>query len=336
MAISNAQLSRRRFLASSGLAATAAWLVPRSLLAQESSAVKAAAALSGLVTVARKNAQTAKVTVEKLRDNLSVLINDVGGNVAVLHGREGKLLVDAGLAESRRQIAEALARISAEPVRYVVNTHWHFDHTGGNEWLNQGGATIVAQENVRRRMSEPTRVGPWDHTFPPGPAAALPTFTLGAVDTHDGAAGASLHVNSTAVRLDTYRPAHTDGDTSIEFSDADVIHVGDLWWNGQYPFIDYDTGGSINGTIRAIELTLAKVGAKTLIIPGHGPVGHKTQLSEFREMLVAVRDKVEALKKQGKSADQVVAEKPTAGYDAAWGTSIVNGALFTRLVYAGV
>ncbi|MGB7157608.1 MAG: MBL fold metallo-hydrolase [Tepidisphaeraceae bacterium] len=338
-----AALSRRGFLATAGLAATAAWLAPttRGLFAQEGSAGSAsgggAASLAGLVTTARKKAQTAKITVEKLRGNVSMLTNDVGGNIAVLHGREGKLLVDAGLAGSRGQITEALASISADPIRYVVNTHWHFDHTEGNEWLHEaGGATIIAHENVRKRMSEATRVEPWNHTFEPSPAAALPTFTLRTADAPDGAAGAKLHLNGTAVRIDAYQPAHTDGDTSVEFSDADVIHLGDLWWNGIYPFIDYETGGSINGTIRAVESNLAKVGAKTLIIPGHGPVGGKSQLGEFRDMLVAVRDRVAALKAQGKSAEEVIAEKPTAAYDATWGASIVNGALFTRLVYAGV
>jgi glyoxylase-like metal-dependent hydrolase (beta-lactamase superfamily II) len=335
MVIPDARLSRRCFLASTGLAATAGWLAPHPLLAQVSSAVTGAVALRGLVDLARKNAQTAKFTIEKLRGNVSVLMNEVGGNIGVLHGREGTLLVDTGVAGSRGQIAEALARVSANPVKYVVNTHWHFDHTDENEWLNQAGATIIAHENVRKRMSEPTRVGPWDHTFPPSTAAALPTVMLRAAATQDGASGAKLHLNGTSVRLDTFLPAHTDGDTSVEFSDAEVLHLGDLWWNGRYPFIDYDTGGSINGTIRAIESTLARVTAKTLIIPGHGPVGDKSRLNEFREMLVAIRDKVAGLKKQGKSADEVVAEKPTAAYDAAWGASLVDGTLFTRLVYAG-
>jgi len=335
MAIKHAQLSRRQFLASTGLATTVAWLVPRRVLSQESS-LGLGTPLSGIVTGARQNAQTSTVTVEKLRANVSVLINDVGGNIAVLHGKDGKLLVDAGLSGSRRQIAEALARISADPIKYLVNTHWHFDHTDGNAWLSAAGATIIAHANVHRRMSEPTRVGPWDHTFPPAPMAALPTFTLRTAGARDDAAGATLQLNGTQVTLDTYQPAHTDGDTSIGFSAADVIHLGDLWWNGRYPFIDYDTGGSINGTIRALESNLAKVDAKTLIIPGHGPVGDRSQLREFADMLGAVRDKVASLKKQGKSVDEVVAEKPTAAYDARWGASIVSGALFTRLVYAGV
>ncbi|MCI0365633.1 MAG: MBL fold metallo-hydrolase [Phycisphaerales bacterium] len=341
-------VSRRTFLASTGLAATAAWLGPPEnfLVAQEPSGGSAGSGgdeAGGLVPTFRKQAQTAKITVEKLRpgspgspaSNISILIGS-GGNIAVLHGKDGKLLVDAGLAGSRPQITEALAGISAEPVKHLVNTHWHFDHTDGNEWLHESGATIIAHENVRKRLSESTRVDPWDSTFPPSPAGALPAFTLRAAGAKDGAMGMTLHLNGTAIRIDAYQPAHTDGDATVEFTDANVIHLGDLFWNGHYPFIDYDTGGSINGMIRAAESNLARVGAKTIIIPGHGPVGGKAQLSEFRDVLVAIRDNVAALKKQGKSIDEVVAEKPTATFDAKWGTFVINGELFTRLVYAGV
>ncbi|HMJ92186.1 MAG TPA: MBL fold metallo-hydrolase [Candidatus Acidoferrum sp.] len=321
--------SRRAFLASTGVAATAALLGPfsRRLFAQQPG--PSGAPLAGIVQKARTAAATSKFTVEKLRGNITLLSDDLGGNIAVLHGKDGKVLVDAGLAGSRRQITEALAGISADPVRYIVNTHWHFDHTDGNEWLRDGGATIIAHENVRKRMSEATRVALWDFTFAASPAKALPAFTL-------RTAGAVLHLNGTPIRVDTYQPAHTDGDASVEFTDADVIHLGDLWWNGRYPFIDYDTGGSINGTIRAIEANLAKVTDKTLIIPGHGSVGDKSQLGEFRDMLVTVRDRVAALKKQGRSLEETVAAKPTDSFDAKWGTSLVDGVLFTRLVFAGV
>jgi glyoxylase-like metal-dependent hydrolase (beta-lactamase superfamily II) len=329
-------LSRRAFLASTGLAMTAAWVgLPTRLLAQQPSG-NSRAPLAGLVPRARKAAETAKMTVEKLRGNVSVLINDLGGNIAVLHGKDGKLLVDAGLAGSRRQITEVLGGISADPVKHVVNTHWHFDHTDGNEWLHGAGAVIIAHENCRKRMSVATRVDLWDFTFPPSPAVALPSLTLRTAGEKDGSVGAMLHLNGTAVRLDTYQPSHTDGDTSVEFSDVDVIHLGDLWWNGRYPFIDYGAGGSINGMIRAAEANLSKVSRKSIIIPGHGPVGNKSQLGEFRDMLVTVRDRVAALKKQGKSLDEIISAKPTSAFDSKWGKSLLDGALFTRLVYAGV
>ena len=327
-------LSRRAFLASSGAAAIAALLGPRQLFARESSA-GSRAPLAGLVARARKEAETAKITVEKLRGNISILISS-GGNIAVLHGKDGKLLVDAGLAGSRSQITEALASISTDPVRHVVNTHWHFDHTDGNEWLHEAGATIIAHENVRKRMSETSRVDPWDFTAPPSPAAALPAFTLRIAGAKDGTAGATFSLNGTTVRLDPYQPAHTDGDTVVEFTDANVIHLGDLWWNSRYPFIDYNNGGSVNGVIRATEANLARVTDKTIIVPGHGSVGTRADLAEFRDMLVTVRDKVVALKARGMSLEEVVAAKPTARYDAKWGQFVFTPDLFTGLIYAGV
>jgi glyoxylase-like metal-dependent hydrolase (beta-lactamase superfamily II) len=321
-------VSRRLFLASAGLAAAAAWGGSR-LLGQPTPQPAPTVGVPGLVTRARKSAETATISVEKLRGNISVLIG-VGGNIAVLHGKDGKLLVDSGVAGSQRQVREALAGVSADPVKHLVNTHWHFDHTDGNEWLHDAGATIIAHENVRKRLSESTRVELWDHTFPPAPSGALPGMTLRAPG------GAAIHLNGTSVRLGTHEPAHTDGDTSVEFTDADVLHLGDLWWNRRFPFIDYGTGGSINGVIRAVEEVLSRVGAKTLIIPGHGDVGGKSELGEFRDMLAGVRDRVAALKKQGKTVEEVVGERPTAAYDELWGKFIFDGATFTRLVYAGV
>ena len=133
-----------------------------------------------------------------------------------------------------------------------------------------------------------------------------------------------------------YKPAHTDSDISVDFTDADILHCADTFWNGYYPFIDYSTGGSIDGMIRAAEANVARVTDKTIVIPGHGPIGNKSQLVEFRDMLVAIREKIAVLKKQGKSRDEVVAAKPTANYDAKWGGFVIAGDFFTRLVYAGV
>jgi len=329
------RLSRRSFLAAGGLLTAAALVGPRRLFAQESIAASTSS-LAGLVTTARKKAEAAKITIEKLRGNISVLSDDLSGNIAVLHGKDGKFLVDAGLAGSRRQITEALAGISTDPIRHVVNTHWHFDHTDGNEWLRGAGATIIAHENVRKRMAEATRVELWDFTFPSSPAAALPTFTLRTKGAKEGRAGATLYLNGTVVRLDTCEPAHTDGDTVVEFTDADIIHLGDLWWNGLYPFIDYGVGGSINGVIRATEAILARVTDKTIVVPGHGPVGTRSNLAEYRDMLVTVRDKVATLKARGRSVEEVAATNPTGRYDARWGGSVVTPGVFTVLVYAGV
>jgi glyoxylase-like metal-dependent hydrolase (beta-lactamase superfamily II) len=311
-------ISRRQFLTSASLAAATLWIGPRRVLAQHE--------LDDLVSQMRAEAGTAKILVRPLRGNVSVLVGS-GGNIAVLPGRDGKLLVDAGLPGSRPRISKALAAISSDPIRYLINTHWHFDHTDGNEWLHAAGASILAHENTRKHLSTTTRVEDWNYTFPPSPPGALPSDVFKTERT--------LHLNGATVVLRHYGPAHTDSDLSVYFAEADVLHVGDTWWNGIYPFIDRSTGGSIDGMIHATESNLARITARTLIIPGHGSVGDRAQLIEFRDMLVAIRTKVAALKQQGKSLAEVLAAKPTAAYDARWG-SLVPPRLFTRTVYGGV
>jgi glyoxylase-like metal-dependent hydrolase (beta-lactamase superfamily II) len=311
------RVSRRHFVASTIVATTGVWLMPRRLFA---------VAESPVITI-RNAAATAKINVTKLRGNVSVLEGS-GGNIAVLTGSDGKLLVDAGIPGSRPRITEALTGLSSDPVKHLINTHWHFDHTDGNEWLHSVGAEITAHENTRKHLAETTRVEDWNFTFPPAPPGALPTKLFDNEQT--------LHLNGSTLALKKYSPAHTDSDISVEFTDADIIQVADTFWNGHFPFIDYSTGGSIDGMIRAAETNVARVGDKTIVIPGHGPIGNKSQLIEFRNMLVTVRDKVGALKKQGKSRDEVVAAKPTADYDAKWGGFVINGDFFTKLVFAGV
>lgn len=279
------------------------------------------------VIIIRNAAATAKINVTKLRGNVSVLQGS-GGNITVLTGPDGKLLVDAGITASRPQITEALDTLSPDPVKHLINSHWHFDHTDGNEWLHSIGAEITAHENTRKHLSITTRVEDWNFTFPPAPAGALPTKLFNSEQT--------LHVNGATLSLEYYSPAHTDSDISVHFTDDDIIHVADTLWNGHFPFIDYSTGGSIDGMIRAAEANVAKVTDKTIVISGHGSIGNKSQLIEFRDMLVSVRDEVSRLKKQGKSLDEVVAAKPTADYDAKWGGFVIDGNFFTRLVYAGV
>ena len=311
------RVSRRHFLASSIIATTGVWLLPHRLFA---------GAESPVITI-RNAAATAKISVTKLRANVSVLEGS-GGNIAVLTGRDGKVLVDAGITASRPLIIEALNSLSGDPVKHLINSHWHFDHTDGNEWLHSVGAEITAHENTRKHLSTTTRVEDWNFTFPPAPSDALPTKVFADEQT--------LHLNSSTLALKKYSPAHTDSDISIGFPDADILHVADTFWNGHFPFIDYSTGGSIDGMIRAAEANVARVTDKTIVIPGHGPIGNRSQLVEFRDMLVSVREKVSVLKKEGKSVSEVVAAKPTSNYDAKWGGFVIDGNFFTRLVYAGV
>ena len=282
----------------------------------------------GLVQGAFKFAATARVTTQPLRRNVSVLLG-AGGNITVLTGPDGKLLVDAAIVTARPNVANALTSINADPIKQLINTHWHFDHTGGNEWLHQAGASILAHENTRKHLSKDTFVaGNWQYTFPTSPAGALPSTVF----TDDR----TLHVNGETLALKCYPPAHTDSDISVYFREADILLTGDTLWNRDYPFIDYGTGGSIDGQIQAAEANIARVTDKTIVVPGHGAVGGKADLVLFRDVLVEIRDKVAALKKQGKPLPEVIAAKPGASYDAEWGNLFQNPSDFVALVYQGV
>jgi glyoxylase-like metal-dependent hydrolase (beta-lactamase superfamily II) len=312
-------LTRRHFL-SSTTAAAAVCLAPRSLFAQEPQQPE-------MVLKARAGAADAKITTQKLRGNVSVLMGS-GGNIAVLPGPEGKVLVDSGISTSQPHIQEALAAISADPIQHLINTHWHYDHTDGNLWIHAAGATIIAQEKTRQRLSTPQTIALFHATFPAKPSGALPALLF--TDEH------TLRTNDTALHLEHYDPAHTDTDISVHFTDADVLHTGDTWFNGVYPFIDYSTGGHIDGMIRATKRTLETGTTSTIVIPGHGPIGNKQDVAASLEMLSATREKIAGLKKQGKTIDEVIAAKPTATFDDKWGKGFTTPEMFTRFVYQGV
>jgi glyoxylase-like metal-dependent hydrolase (beta-lactamase superfamily II) len=314
-------MSRRGFClccVGGAFAATTGWLTPRQAYAEA----------RGIVSLIKDSAATSPITTYKLPNNISVL-DGSGGNIAVLTGPDGKLLVDAGIGVSRPQLSKALAELGGEPVTHLVNTHWHFDHADGNEWLHAAGAKIVAHENTRKHLSGIQRVEDWDYNFLPAPAGALPAEVF--------AREHELKLNGASISLKHYGPAHTDSDISVSFAEANILHAGDTYWNGIYPFIDYSTGGSIDGMISASDANLAATKSDTIIIPGHGkPVSNKAELQEFRDMLVAIRDNVGNLKKRGKTRDEAVAAKPTAAFDAKWGQFVVDPGYFTRLVYEGV
>ena len=307
-------LSRRHFLATS-TAATAACLFPRTLLAQPA---------SDFLAKSRAANANNKITTTPLRRNVTALLG-AGGNIAVLTGKEGKLVVDSGYASCQPQLTAALAAINAQPIQVLINTHWHLDHVDGNEWMHSAGATIWAHENTRYRMSSSQYMAALNATIPPAPIGALPTILFNSYRT------LSDHENT--LKLTHYEPAHTDTDLSVHFTEADIFHTGDTWFNGFYPFIDYSSGGNINGMIAAAEKNLATVTDSTIIIPGHGPIGNKAQFTEFRDMLVGARDNVAKLKKEGKSLQETIAAKPTAAYDEKWGK---KPEAFIGYVYQGV
>jgi glyoxylase-like metal-dependent hydrolase (beta-lactamase superfamily II) len=276
----------------------------------------------------KDSAASSPIVTHRLRGNVSVLEGS-GGNVAVLSGSDGKVMVDAGIGLSKPQMTKALLELGAEPVTHLINTHWHFDHADGNSWLSAEGAKITAHVNTRKYLSQVTRVEDWDYNFLAQPEGGVPSELF--------ADALELKLNGTSLGLKHYGPAHTDGDISVSFAEWDIVHVGDIFWNGTYPFIDYSTGGSIDGTIAACEASIAAATDKTVIIPGHGqPVSNRAELSDYRDVLVAVREKVATLKRQGRTRDEVVAARPTAPFDARWGNFVIDAGFFTRLVYEGV
>jgi glyoxylase-like metal-dependent hydrolase (beta-lactamase superfamily II) len=269
----------------------------------------------------------ADIVTEPLRGNITVLMGS-GGNITVLSGKEGKFLVDAGISKSQEKLRTALDKISHTPLKYVVNTHWHWDHTDGNAWMHAAGATIVAHKNTLKHLTETTHVDAWNWTFDPVPAGARPTLLVNneKIFTFAG----------TRIEVENFGRGHTDGDLWIYFKKADVLALGDTFWNGIYPYIDNEDGGNIDGAIKWADKAVARTTDHTIVIPGHGAVGTRTQLIEFRDMLVTVRNNVAVLKQQGKSLDEIIAAKPTAAFDAKWGNFVFNGDQFTKMVYAGL
>jgi len=267
------------------------------------------------------------VNVHRLRGGISMLEGS-GGNITALAGPDGFFLVDTGIAVSQAMILQGLASIGPGKIHLAVNTHWHWDHADGNGWVRAQGASIMADAAAVQRESETIRVVEWGNTFLPKPAAELPDIVV------DG--DQTLHQNGETILIRHYRSGHTDGDISVYFKNADILSTGDTFWNGQYPFIDYVGGGSIDGAIAAANANIDMSSENTVIVPGHGPVGDLEAQIAFRDMLVIVRHRVASLKDRGMTLAQAQAEMPTKDLDGIWGRSIIDGNLFTALVYRGV
>jgi cyclase len=265
-----------------------------------------------------------EIKAEKVADGIYMLTG-AGGNIGLSVGKSGTYVIDDQYAPLTDKILAAIRAITPDPVRFVVNTHWHGDHTGGNENLGKAGALLVAHENVRRRMSGEQFNATFNRSTPPSPEAALPVVTF--------TDAVTFHWNGDEIRVHHVPPAHTDGDSIVHFVKADVVHMGDLFFNGGYPYIDTSSGGKVDGVIAAAEQALAKVGETTRIIPGHGPVATKADLQAYRDAVKTLRDRIAKLKAEGKSRDEAIAAKPTADHDAKWGTGFMKGDAFTGLVY---
>ncbi len=331
------QTSRREMLRGSVTLAGSAFLAhlfPGTLLrASAAGYAQQAPSAADLVASMRAKFNAAPIQTQKLADNVTML-SGPGGTVVVLNGPDGKFVVDTFVAPAWPRLKQALDGVGKAPVKYVIDTHWHFDHTDNNAHLRAAGATVLAHENTKKRMSEPhdqpvlyrgTDGALHDLHFDPSPAEALPQQTF-----HDSY---KLQANGETLALQHFAPAHTDTDIYVHFQKANVIQMGDTFFNGMYPYIDPGTGGKISGMIAASDKILSLAGNDTKIVAGHGPLGNKADLTKSRDMLITSRDRVQKLKSAGKSAEEAVAEKPFADLEPVWGKGIINGDQFVQVVY---
>jgi cyclase len=249
-----------------------------------------------------------------------------GGNIGLSVGDDGVFLIDDQYAPLTDKIVAAIRALSDGPIRFVLNTHWHGDHTGGNENLGEAGVLIVAHDNVRKRMSVEQFIEALDLHVEPSPQIALPVVTFGD--------DVTFHLNGDEIYSFHVEHAHTDGDAIVIFRRANVVHMGDTFWTGTYPFIDVSSGGSIDGMIAATDTVLTIVDDETHLIPGHGELSDKAGLQAFRDMLVGVRAAIAEQIALGRTVDEVVAASPTAPWDETWGHGYLNAETFTRHVYA--
>lgn len=247
-----------------------------------------------------------------------------GGNIGVSAGPDGVFLIDDQYAIMTESVTAALKAIQPEAPRFVLNTHWHGDHTGGNENLAKAGSILVAHDNVRRRMSTDQFISLVQMAAPAAPAAALPVVTF--------SDEVSFHLNGDEIRGIHVAHAHTDGDTFLHFRRANVIHTGDLFFRF-YPFIDISSGGSISGMIAAVDKVLAIADGNTKIIPGHGPLANRADLVAYRDMLAATSGRIRDLVKAGRTVEEVVAARPNADYDGKWAWEFITAERYTRMLY---
>jgi cyclase len=269
----------------------------------------------------------APIGTDKVVDGIYML-SGPGGNVGLYVGEDALVAIDSGSGKepSTARLREAIKSVSDRPLRYLVNTHWHFDHTDGNANLHSMGATIIAHHNVRKRLATPNTIAFFNALFPSSGKNSLPTLTFDRE--------MKLEVGADTLHLVHFPQAHTDGDAIVHWQRQNVVQTGDLFFSGMYPFIDGSTGGSIDGVIVSLEKILQLTNSSTRIIPGHGPVSGQKELRESIEMLRTCRERIGTLKTAGKTIDDAVAAKPLGDLDEKWGKGFFNTEAFTRLVYS--
>lgn len=286
-------------------------------------AALAAALALAAPAAAQQDFSKVEVKAEKLAPTVWMLTG-AGGNLGLSAGEDAVFLVDDQYAPLTEKIAAAIARVSPKPVRFVLNTHWHGDHVGGNEKLGRAGAVIVAHDNTRKRLSTEQFLEMWRATVKPLPKAGLPVVTFSRDTT--------FHLNGEEIRAFHVPRAHTDGDVIVHFAGSDVIHMGDVFWNRLYPLIDTGSGGTIDGMVAAVDRALALAGPGTRIIPGHGPLATRDELAAYREMLATIGSRIKAMIREGKKLEEIVEANPTADFDAVWGKGFIPPRKFAEMV----
>lgn len=279
--------------------------------------------LSGVSFLAAQNWDEIEIKAESVTDNIYMLTGR-GGNIGVCIGKEAVYIIDDQFGPLSEKIIAKIKTLSNQSIRYVLNTHWHGDHTGGNENMEAAGATIVAHQNVRKRMSTKQDRGN-GRVVDPSPEAALPVITFNE--------DVTFHINGEAVLFFHVHHAHTDGDAIVYFPESNVIHMGDTYFNGRFPFIDLYSGGGIDGVIEAANRVLFLADNDTKIIPGHGALSDKKELTTYRDMLMDVRDRVKQAIKADMTYEEIKAAQLTKDLDDEWGTGFINGERIVDFIY---
>lgn len=280
--------------------------------------------VASLPVTAQQNFDNVEIGTEKVASGVWMLTG-AGGNIGVSAGEDGVFLIDDQYAPLTDKIKAAVAALDDGEIRFVLNTHWHFDHTGGNENLGKSGTLIVAHENVRKRMSTEQFIEALEAKIEPSPKGALPVVTF--------TDSVTFHLNGETINAYHVPPAHTDGDSIVHFERAGVVHMGDIFFNGMYPFIDVSSGGDVDGVIGAVAGVIEKIDGRVKVIPGHGPLTDRAGLKIYHDMLVIVRANVAELMVKGHSREEIIEAKPSAAYDEAWGGGFRNPAAFVGSVY---
>jgi glyoxylase-like metal-dependent hydrolase (beta-lactamase superfamily II) len=263
----------------------------------------------------------------KLSDTLTML-QGAGGNIVLSAGDDAVFLVDDDYAPLTPKLKAAIAQVTKRPVNFALNTHWHFDHVGGNEALAKEAVIIFAHDNVRKRMSTEQFIAMFQSKVPASPRGALPIVTF--------SADLSLHINGEEIRALHVPNAHTDGDVLVQFRGSDVLHMGDTFFNGTYPFIDVSSGGSAEGLVAALDRALAIATDKTRIVPGHGPLSNKAELQTWRDMVATVTQRIKDLRKAGRTDAEIKAERPTQDFDARYAKGFMNPERFMDMMLGAV